>query len=181
VHSPCPKTRSRYLCLTGILGPIVARQLVAMRRGGRGAVRRRRAPCLCLNFRRFHCTIHRLPLVGCCVQSRHFCARNCSESDLFPIELHPHHWRTHHIHSVHASKLGKQFACEPSTHVLLKIIRHLRDSSGTNHLQSTVPFVFGRNLQRQPVRGVNFREECHWSHACSLQANMRGIQWHPRV
>jgi hypothetical protein len=44
-----------------------------------------------------------------------------------------------------------------------------------------VPSVFRRNLQCQPVRGVNFREECHWSHACSLQANMRGIQWHPRV
>jgi hypothetical protein len=28
---------------------------------------------------------------------------------------------------------------------------------------------------------MNFREECHWSHACSLEANMRGIQWHPRV
>jgi hypothetical protein len=28
------------------------------------------------------------------------------------------------------------------------------------------PSVFGRNLQCNPVRGVNFREECHWSHAC---------------
>jgi hypothetical protein len=27
---------------------------------------------------------------------------------------------------------------------------------------------------------MNFREECHWSHACSLQANMRGIQWNLR-
>jgi hypothetical protein len=44
-----------------------------------------------------------------------------------------------------------------------------------------VPSVFGRNLQCQPVRGVDFLEECHWSHACSLQANMRRIQWHPRV
>jgi hypothetical protein len=26
--------------------------------------------------------------------------------------------------------------------------------------------VFGRNLQCKPVRGVNSREECHWSHAC---------------
>jgi hypothetical protein len=51
------------------------------------------------------------------------------------------------------------------------------------------PSVFGRKLQCELVRGVNFREECHWSHACSLQrmyacslqANMRGIQWHPRV
>jgi hypothetical protein len=43
------------------------------------------------------------------------------------------------------------------------------------------PSVFGRILQCQPVRGVNTREECHWSHACSLQVNRRRIQWHPRV
>jgi hypothetical protein len=30
----------------------------------------------------------------------------------------------------------------------------------------SVPSAFGRNLQCQPVRGVNTREECHWSHAC---------------
>jgi hypothetical protein len=47
--------------------------------------------------------------------------------------------------------------------------------------RNVVPSVFGRKLQCQPVRGVNFREECHWSHACSLQASRRGIQWHPRV
>jgi hypothetical protein len=29
-----------------------------------------------------------------------------------------------------------------------------------------VPSVFERNLQCQPVRGVNTREECHWSHTC---------------
>jgi hypothetical protein len=28
------------------------------------------------------------------------------------------------------------------------------------------PSVFRRNLQCQPVRGVNIREECHWLHAC---------------
>jgi hypothetical protein len=28
------------------------------------------------------------------------------------------------------------------------------------------PSVLRHNLQCQPVRGVNFREECHWSHAC---------------
>jgi hypothetical protein len=27
------------------------------------------------------------------------------------------------------------------------------------------PSVFGRNFPCKPVRGVNFREECHWSHA----------------
>jgi hypothetical protein len=40
------------------------------------------------------------------------------------------------------------------------------------------PSAFGRNLQCKPVRGVNFREECRWSHACSLEANMRGVhEW----
>jgi hypothetical protein len=29
----------------------------------------------------------------------------------------------------------------------------------------TIPSVFGRNLQCKPVREVNFRDECHWSHA----------------
>jgi hypothetical protein len=33
-----------------------------------------------------------------------------------------------------------------------------------------VPSVFGRNLQCEVVRRVDTREECHWSHACSLQA-----------
>jgi hypothetical protein len=42
--------------------------------------------------------------------------------------------------------------------------------------EQLLPSVFGRNLQCQPVRGVNFRDECHWSHACSLQASRRGIQ-----
>ena len=36
------------------------------------------------------------------------------------------------------------------------------------HDPRSVPSVFGRNLQCQPVRRVNTREECHWSHACSL-------------
>jgi hypothetical protein len=44
-----------------------------------------------------------------------------------------------------------------------------------------VPSVFGRNLQCQPVRRVDTQEECHWSHACSLQASRRGIQMHSRV
>jgi hypothetical protein len=48
-------------------------------------------------------------------------------------------------------------------------------------LQGRLPSVLGHNLQCQPVRGVNTREECHRPHACLLQANMRGIQWHPRV
>jgi hypothetical protein len=35
------------------------------------------------------------------------------------------------------------------------------------------PLVFCRNLQCQPIRGVNTREECHWSHACLLQGLSR--------
>jgi hypothetical protein len=44
-----------------------------------------------------------------------------------------------------------------------------------------VPSVFRRNLQCNTVRAADSREECHWSHVCSLQANMSGIQWHPLV
>jgi hypothetical protein len=40
------------------------------------------------------------------------------------------------------------------------------------------PSVFEPNLQCQPVKGANNQEESHWSHACSLQANKRGNQWH---
>jgi hypothetical protein len=36
-----------------------------------------------------------------------------------------------------------------------------------------VAFVFGRKLQYQPVRGVNTREECHWSHAWLLQGGAK--------
>jgi hypothetical protein len=42
--------------------------------------------------------------------------------------------------------------------------------------RSVVPLVFGRNLQCELVRKVDTREECHWTHACTLQANMRVIQ-----
>jgi hypothetical protein len=38
--------------------------------------------------------------------------------------------------------------------------------------------VYGAN-RCQPVRGANSGEECHWSHACSLQAEQRReSQWH---
>jgi hypothetical protein len=30
--------------------------------------------------------------------------------------------------------------------------------------------VFGRNLQRERQEKVGAREECHWSHACLLEA-----------
>jgi hypothetical protein len=33
-------------------------------------------------------------------------------------------------------------------------------------LQQTLPSVFGRISHCKQVRGVNFRVECHWSHAC---------------
>jgi hypothetical protein len=41
--------------------------------------------------------------------------------------------------------------------------------------------VFGRNLQCELVIKVDTQEECHLSHACSLQAEeqRRETQWHP--
>jgi hypothetical protein len=36
-----------------------------------------------------------------------------------------------------------------------------------------MPSVFGCNLQCELVRKVNIQEECHWSHACSLQAEQK--------
>ena len=47
--------------------------------------------------------------------------------------------------------------------------------------EDTAPSVFGGKLQCELVRKVEPRDECHSSHACSLQANMSGNQWHPRV
>jgi hypothetical protein len=43
--------------------------------------------------------------------------------------------------------------------------------------------VFGRNLQCQPVRGANTREECHWSHACKSFKRRKGVtlNGNPRV
>jgi hypothetical protein len=38
------------------------------------------------------------------------------------------------------------------------------------------PSVFGRNLQCQPVRGVDTREECHWSHACKSFKRSKGVK-----
>jgi hypothetical protein len=40
------------------------------------------------------------------------------------------------------------------------------NASGNAISRKLVPSVFGRNLQCEPVRGVDTREECHWSHAC---------------
>jgi hypothetical protein len=40
--------------------------------------------------------------------------------------------------------------------------------------RQTAPSVVGPNLPyQQPVRGVHSREECYWSHACSLQTCVR--------
>jgi hypothetical protein len=44
------------------------------------------------------------------------------------------------------------------------------------------PFSNSTQFIMATVRAaVDSREKCHWSHACSLQANMRVVQWHPRV
>jgi hypothetical protein len=39
-----------------------------------------------------------------------------------------------------------------------------------------MPFVFGRNLPCQPVRGVNTREERHWSHAWQRFMRSKGVK-----
>jgi hypothetical protein len=40
-----------------------------------------------------------------------------------------------------------------------------------------LPSVFERNLQCQPVRAVDTREECHWSHACkSFNRRSKGVK-----
>jgi hypothetical protein len=38
------------------------------------------------------------------------------------------------------------------------------------------PSAFGRNLQCQPVRGVNTREEWHWSHAWQRFKRSKGVK-----
>jgi hypothetical protein len=35
------------------------------------------------------------------------------------------------------------------------------------------PSVFGRNLKCEPVRKVDNREECHWSHVCLLHVRFK--------
>jgi hypothetical protein len=42
-----------------------------------------------------------------------------------------------------------------------------------------VPTVFGRNLQCKPVRGVNLREECHWSHHVRFMFASSEHVWDP--
>jgi hypothetical protein len=39
-----------------------------------------------------------------------------------------------------------------------------------------ITFIFGRNLQCQPVKGVNTREECHWSHAWQRFKRSKGVK-----
>jgi hypothetical protein len=52
------------------------------------------------------------------------------------------------------------FNCLPSPPLVLVVLV-------VEVLGGCVPSVFGRNLQCEPVRNVDTREECHWSHACS--------------
>ncbi len=44
------------------------------------------------------------------------------------------------------------------------------------HLHHCIPLVFGRNLQCEPVRGVDTREECHWSHAWQRFKRSKGVK-----
>jgi hypothetical protein len=41
-------------------------------------------------------------------------------------------------------------------------------------IRNVSPLVFGPNLQCQPVRGMNTREECQWSHACQRFKRSKG-------
>ncbi len=47
-------------------------------------------------------------------------------------------------------------------------------------MRACTTFSVWTQFMMATVRSVDFREECHLSHACVLQSNMRGIQWHPR-
>jgi hypothetical protein len=38
---------------------------------------------------------------------------------------------------------------------------------------AAVPSVFGRNLQYELLRKEDARDECYWSHTCSLQAEQK--------
>jgi hypothetical protein len=49
-------------------------------------------------------------------------------------------------------------------------------SSASCFANSLAPSVFGRNLQCEPVRKVGNQEECHWSHACSLQVCKKAFE-----
>jgi hypothetical protein len=83
--------------------------------------------------------------------------------------------------AMHKSHAIRSHTCWTLTPIPSEIQITLLEHNPMTSTPSTVPSVFERNLQCQPVRGVDTREECHWSHACSIQANMRGVQWHPRV
>ena len=39
-----------------------------------------------------------------------------------------------------------------------------------------VPLLFGRNVQCQPVRGANTREDCHWSHMWQSFKRSKGVK-----
>jgi hypothetical protein len=76
--------------------------------------------------------------------------------------------------------------CSSCTTIVVEPCGKLGDGASTVmlalcHPLVPIPSVFGRNLQCELVREVDTREECHRSHACSLQANMRGNRWHPRM
>jgi hypothetical protein len=65
--------------------------------------------------------------------------------------------------------------------VLLSTTQAVELPSVQLNRSNCVPSAVGRNLQSQPARGANTREEHHWPHACLLHASRRGNQWHPRV
>jgi hypothetical protein len=57
------------------------------------------------------------------------------------------------------------------------VTAHCTNCEATKHfLNVRSPAVFGRNSQCQPVRGVDTREECHWSHAWQSSKRSKGMQ-----
>jgi len=86
------------------------------------------------------------------------------------------HWQTHSCVGMRARTQSQPFG----RHTMAQCSR-IGHSMRWSSYWVSLPFMFGRDLQCQPVRGVNIREGCHWSHARSLQTSMSGNQWHPRV
>jgi hypothetical protein len=65
------------------------------------------------------------------------------------------------------------------------LLNAMRQIDLSNHLLSPAPARHDSprafsvwtefTLQCEPVRGVNFLEECQWSHTCLFQASRRGV------
>jgi hypothetical protein len=71
-------------------------------------------------------------------------------------------WEVARMHELHASRRGNQW--HPRVQIpVKKCERHPWRVQPPNSRRQ--PFVFRRNSRCRPVRGVNTRHECYWSHA----------------